>query len=556
VISTERQDQWREVIEPLLLRLIAARSDTNTAFEAVIEELILTWIKSRPYFCEHPELMGTQSLEDDIYQRKVVWALVRGESRRTVVLFHHHDAVGIADYGKLQELALRPDDLADALSRRKLSPRVRSDLESGKWLFGRGSADMKSGAAIQMAVLSHFSAGAKLPFSLLLLSVPDEETLSRGMLQAVRLMRELRRSQNLEYVLSINSEPYFNQVRDQAILFEGSVGKIMPIMYVKGVRSHVGDPYAGLNPSLVMANLQRLSELNTDLCDRNGNDATPPPVWVNLKDRKRDYDASIPEAAAGYFNWLTFTRSPVDIMIIMKKLATRALDDTLKHHESSYLRFCEMTGEDADDIDFEPEVLEYRELHQRALQIGGSAFLDSLAELSDSLATMTAKKEITLPEAAIRLLEFVADAADLEGPAVVLGLSGPYYPHVSNESLPGASNINLAETIDAISRELYGVRYESRPYFMGISDTSYAAWVGDERAIDAVRENSPGWDRIYHIPFDAIRELRAPVLNLGPWGKDLHKPSERVYADDVYRRIPEIITRFLESMFGIPADER
>lgn len=56
----------------------------------------------------------------------------------------------------------------------------------------------------------------------------------------------------------------------------------MPVLFVKGVKSHIGDPFNGFSPSLVLSDLQKKTELNIDLCDVIGNEATPPPVWVNL----------------------------------------------------------------------------------------------------------------------------------------------------------------------------------------------------------------------------------------------------------------------------------
>lgn len=221
-------------------------------------------------------------------------------------------------------MALRPEALAEALKKRNLSKAVRIDLESGEWLFSRGSADMKSGASIQMALIDKFSQDKSFQDNLLLISLPDEENISKGMLGATELMNDLSERHALDFKLIINSEPYFNQSKKKAILYEGSVGKIMPIIYVRGVRSHIGDPFNGLNPLLILAKIQALSELNIDLCDQFGNDATPPPIWVNLKDRKKSYDVSIPEAATGYFNWLTFTKTPVDIMERMISLSAKS----------------------------------------------------------------------------------------------------------------------------------------------------------------------------------------------------------------------------------------
>ncbi|MBU1107472.1 MAG: M20/M25/M40 family metallo-hydrolase [Candidatus Riflebacteria bacterium] len=540
----------RERIEPLFLRLIAARSDTNTSYELVIEEILLSWLKSRSYFTQNPDNLGTCRVFNDQHHREVVWALVKGQGSKTIVLMHHHDAVDIEDYGKLKYCALRPDELMKQLKTRQLNKSTRKDLESGEWLFARGCADMKSGAAIQLALLDEFSEIENFVGNVLLISVPDEETISKGMLSAVELMCELREKHQLEYVLTINSEPYFNQVKDKAIMYEGSVGKIMPVVFVKGVRSHISDPYNGINPSLILAHIQCLSELNVALCDQVGDDATPPPVWVNLKDRKRAYDASIPDAASGYFNWLTFTRSPVEVLDTMCDISQKALEEVMYRLVTSYSEFCRLNKDEEAELDFVPRVLDFKSLHQQALDKGGDHFLCLYEEYQLLLNELLSRNEIVLPEATIRLIEFTADYIDLEGPAVVIAVSGPYYPHVSNLLLENGNRYDLAKRVNAISLERYGVEYTSKAYFMGISDLSYATWVGNAEDVRIIKDNSPGWDTIYRIPFAGMQSLKMPVVNIGPWGKDLHKMTERVYIKDVYERVPEILAQLISDVLA------
>jgi arginine utilization protein RocB len=541
----ERQNS----IEQLFLRLVATRSDTNSLYERVVEEIILTWLKSREYFKQNPSLVGTRDIFNDKNERELVWALVKGKGNKTIVLVHHHDAVDIEDYGKIKNLAFRPDELREAMLTRKFSDSVKKDLASGEWIFGRGTADMKAGAAIQLNLIDEFSQKEDFEGNLLLLSVPDEETLSKGMLSAVELMEELHQEHGLEYILTINSEPYFNNVKNKAIMYEGSVGKIMPIVYVKGVRSHIGDPYNGINPSLILANIQSLTELNVDLCDKVGDDATPPPIWVNLKDRKKAYDASIPDAATGYFNWLTFTKSPFTILALLKKLCQKALEDSLQKFEQSYLNFCRLTDDEPDVISFEPRVIDYDTLWNEAVESGGDKFEAAFEKFLKKVNDLLDENVITLPEAGIRLIEFVADYIDLDGPTIVVAISGPYYPHITNSIIEGGERFDLHQRVNRISKELFNIEYKSKAYFMGISDLSYAAWAGNDKDVLAIKENSPGWDTIYKIPFKALQTLKMPVVNIGPWGKDLHKPSERVYARDVYVRIPAILEKLITEVF-------
>jgi arginine utilization protein RocB len=52
----------------------------------------------------------------------------------------------------------------------------------------------------------------------------------------------------------------------------------------------------------------------------------------------------------------------------------------------------------------------------------------------------------------------------------------------------------------------------------------------------------------FKIHFDVIEELGVEVINIGPWGKDLHRITERVYIPDVVETVPEIIRDLLKNI--------
>lgn len=537
---------FEEMIRTLFYRLLATQSDTNTISETYIEEQILNWFKEHPYFQDNNECLGAYPIANDHHQRNLIWAMVKGKGDKTIVLIHHHDAIDIEEYGRLKPYALRPDELEQALKTRKLSDNVKKDLESGEWTFARGAADMKSGAAIQMVLTTYFSTIKDFEGNIVMLSVPDEETLSKGMLAGATLLNELQKKHGLDYVLAINSEPYFNQSPNKAIFYEGSVGKIMPVLYVKGVKSHIGEPFNGFNPSLILADLQKKTELNTNLCDVYKGRATPPPVWVNLKDRKKAYDASIPEAATGYFNWLTFTRSPQDIMNRLMSISRRTMRDTLIHFQDAYENFCSLTGDIPEDISFSPKVYSFEEIYLMAKDQGKEDFEHTYFEFETSIVDLLDQNIITLPEAATRLIEFVTAYIDLDGPSIVVALSGPYYPHINNDFIDKKLEDSLEKIINTYSKEHYNLTFHPEPFFMGISDLSYVSFAGNSNDAEIIKKNSPGWDVIYKIPFKDLINLEMPVVNIGPWGKDLHKITERVLTDDVYEKIPMIIKHVIE----------
>ncbi|MDF3002226.1 MAG: family metallo-hydrolase, partial [Bacillota bacterium] len=194
-------------IDLVLRRLIAVNSETDTAGEKDCEAFLIDYLSGIPYFKENRDMFGTYSVEEDPLHRAVCWALVKGRGASTVVLIHHYDVVGIEDFKNLKEFAFRPDALAEALKSisEELHPEARADLFSGDYLFGRGSADMKAGGAIQLALLKRYSEIKELEGNILLLSLPDEENLSAGMRTAVDLLDELKEKHGLHYVYGFNS---------------------------------------------------------------------------------------------------------------------------------------------------------------------------------------------------------------------------------------------------------------------------------------------------------------------------------------------------------------
>lgn len=222
-------------------------------------------------------------------------------------------------------------------------------------------------------------------------------------------------------------------------------------------------------------------------------------------------------------------------------LANRSLRDTLIHFADAYENYCTLIGEKPEKISFAPRVYTFDQLYQNALEKKGSPFLNDYLAYQESLKHLLNLNSITLPEATTRLVDFVQDYIDLEGPALIVAISGPYFPHVNNGSTKNKLNFSLDAFINAFATKEYNLSFEPQGYFMGISDLSYATWSGNAADIAMIKSNSPGWDVIYKIPFGALTHPDMPVINLGPWGKDLHKITKRVYTKDVYERTPNIL---------------
>ena len=257
-----------------LNRLVAIPSDTGTCKEKEVEKELLKILSEIEYFKEQ-ETFGKRIIKEDYLGRSIIWGLVRGESNETIVLMHHHDVVDASDYGELAEYAYDMEQIKEKLyDRADLPQEVLVDLQDKEWVFGRGTADMKAGAAIQLALLEEYSKLKYRFYNVLLLSVPDEENMSVGMRKATTLLKELKEKYGLAYKLLINSEPHERSSALCGTIYTGSVGKLMPVIYAKGKIAHIGNAYAGINPISILSQMMEEIELSTDFCDRVGDEVT------------------------------------------------------------------------------------------------------------------------------------------------------------------------------------------------------------------------------------------------------------------------------------------
>lgn len=108
---------------------------------------------------------------------------------------------------------------------------------------------------------------------------------------------------------------------------------------------------------------------------------------------------------------------------------------------------------------------------------------------------------------------------------------------------------NVIEELKEYSKEKYNEEITVQNYYTGISDLSYAMFVSEQKDIDYIENNMIMWKDVYYIPLEVIKEVSMPVINVGPWGVDLHKYTERVYKEDLYYKTPEFIDLFIKRLF-------
>src|SRR5699024_7329311 len=132
-------------------------------------------------------------------------------------------------------------------------------------------------------------------------------------------------------------------------------------------------------------------------------------------------------------------------------------------------------------------------------------------------------------------------------PAVVLFFAPPFYPAINSSEDPLVQE-KIAETQcilqDKFQKEAKQVHYINEFY-----DLSYVNYDEDDIGWKDFKDNLPVWEGVYSIPFEEMQQLQAPVLNIGPFGKDAHKLTERLHKESAFVRTPYVLKEIIKSMF-------
>lgn len=517
-----------ERMKKLLYDFCSVPSISETPGELAMSGVLYDKVSELRYFRDNPENMAIHPIKGDRMNRSYFHALMEGGggSRKTVILLSHFDVVDVADYGSYKDYAFNPPEYTELLKKDcsiSLSQEAREDLQSGDYIFGRGTMDMKFGIALDVEIMYQLQDKLdNFPGNILLLSVPDEENNSAGMLAAVELLAELKKEKGLEYVCCIVSEPHFPKYPgdDSKYIYTGAIGKLLPVFLCFGRETHAGDPFSGLDPNLLTGKIIEMLELNPDHSDSVEGFRVPVPVCLKHSDVKDAYSVSTPAASYAYFNYMTIVSSPDEILERLRHVGEEAFAEVLRNIQDRADRLQTLTGSKQKLPQVKPVVITFQELYNMSLEAHGDVFKEHMKVHMENLPAGD------LRELSLGIAREVHKFCPYRDPMIVLFFAPPYYPHSELNRQKG----NIASVVDAIMEkalEKYGEKITPEPFFPGLSDMSYLGLPGNI-SIGNLKANFPLWGERYTIPLDAIAQLDIPFMNIGPLGKDAHKYTERL----------------------------
>lgn len=522
-------------LESLLYELVGWESETFSEGEKNFSIKLHEKMSHLPYFSEHADYLTLDPIDKG---RSFLTALYKNEhASDTVVLISHFDTVETEEYGQLQPICRKPLQLTEALKQHKdrLSKNAVKDLESGEYVFGRGTMDMKIGLAIHMGLIEKAIA-EEWPINLLLVTVPDEEVNSLGMRAAVKKLVNLSEEHGLVYQLFLNSESSFSQAPEDEnyYIYTGTIGKIMPSALFYGKETHVGEPLKGMTANYIAAYFNQQMEWNPLFQEEHLGEKTPLPVSLQQKDLKLSYSTQTPARAQALYNVFIMQRSAKDIMDRFEQVAI----DAVSRCNENYRALCKQENiQGIGDV----RVLRFEKLESYARDKFGDPFVDAVHSKALQMDELDERDQSFF--VADQLMHNCQELA----PAVILLFTPPYYPAVNSSDDP-----LIQKAVQLLSEMIEQMDIPLKPvnYFNGICDLSYVNYTDQNDGWTSYEKNTPIWGDGYFIPFEDMKKLRAPVLNVGAFGKDAHQLSERLHKESAFVRTPVLVEKLILGLFG------
>ncbi len=532
-----------EQAEFLTRHLVGIKSINGTEGEGAIADSIKEVLQSFPYFQQNPELVWEQAVPNDAVGRKNVFALVKGKkaSSKTVIFHSHIDTVGIEDFGHLKSQALNPDVLEAFFATYELDKEAQADAQSGDWLFGRGSVDMKSGAAVHLANVLYFTENLEgLTGNILLMLNPDEESQHKGMISAISELKRLKEEHGLNYVSAINDDfitPLY-EGDSHRYIYTGAAGKILPSFYIYGRESHVGDTLSSLDPNFIGAEITRRIHNNLDLAENIEGELTLPPTCLQQRDNKEFYTVQTATSSYLYFNYFLYESTAKEVMDKLTVITKEACADAEFHLLKQYQEFLKRTGLPGKELSWYMEV---------------TSLADFIEELENKgiPAVQTAKKvqqdnrHMEPRKLCFQIVEALQNLDPDKKPRVIIFFAPPYLPHnyLNEEDERDAKLLQSIKEVLAEAERQTGEQFALKKFFPYLADGSFLSLHETDEEISSLIDNFPEWESIYPVPIKGIRELNIPSINMGVYGKDGHKWTERVYKPYTFHVLPELIRK-------------
>jgi len=529
-----------------MVRMVKEPSISGTADENGVTYKIEEILRENPYFRVHPEHVMRVPVENDPLGRDLIAAYMElaPGCPDTIILTGHYDVVDVDEYGPLKDAAFDVEEITRRIGELHMDEASRADLESGEWIFGRGTADMKIGHALALELMHHYAEEGGINGNLLYVGVCGEETNSEGMLAAVPFFNRFAEEHSLKYKVLLLTECFMVDKPDDGTKYiqYGGAGKVMPLFFCVGHTTHGEEPFLGLDANLLNGEVYRRMHLNPLFCQKNHGVATAPPAGLKMQDLKLNYSLSSSLYAASYYNIATIKMQPEETMEKLVKLAEDAFHSANEIIEERAVFFGALAGTEPAVYRAEPKVRTFRQIWDAAAACYDGNLYAYMKQYAEELMAVNPEMQDTCVKMVKRLYELQPD----KDPMIIVAIIPPYYPDVNIDPEDGDTQKMLqaiGEIID-YAAEVHGEKLAASEYY-GISDLCYT-WLADGVNFDGLFENLAGNGMFYSFPAEAMKKFKVPALVLGAYGKDLHKYTERLHKHYNFDVLPDLYLKYID----------
>jgi arginine utilization protein RocB len=220
----------------------------------------------------------------------------------------------------------------------------------------------------------------------------------------------------------------------------------------------------------------------------------------------------------------------------MLQAARRAAAESEQYFASQYDRYIKVTGMPPKNISWEIDVKTYENYRLELEQKG----LDTQAAIQKRLSE-TAGMDLRL-----RSFELVHALRELDPdktPQIIFFYAPPFLPH-NYLTDDNSRHRQLKASLSSILQDNAagtGEIFEMRNFFPYLSDGSFLSIQESDAELQPLLKNLPEGDTLYPVPVEAIKQLNISSINMGVYGKDGHKWTERVYKPYSFHVLPDLI---------------
>lgn len=542
VFDLENVVEEKERVEILTRELVATKSVNGTSGEIDLVEKLEEILRSFKVFKQHPDWVWTQKIKGDQLGRKNIFAFLGKKNEQKTVLYHSHfDTVGIEDFGSVKEHALDSDYLENYFANYDGDDEIQEDAKTGDWLFGRGALDMKSGDAVNIANLLYFSEHPEEQTgNLLFMGNCVEENDHSGVIAALDELKRLQEEWGLKYRVAINTDFISPKYAgdEKKYIYYGAAGKTLTCFYIKGIETHVGNTYAGIDSTLIASHINSLINNNPEFVEDIPGEEILPSSCLMLRDQKDFYNVQTAKVTEMYFNTFTYKKPVFEIIEqlerAVKEECAKLLEKTIKR-ENGFL----------EKLDF-PNVNNTRKLSVYSFE----EYLNHLSDLGIDYHELingfvSENQNLDKRNAGFKLIDYLDRQVNDNEAKVVLFLAPPFCPHnsISKDS-------KVYQELENVLQENAGkIDFTLKQFFPYLSDSSYLMIDESSQEINKMKSNFPLVDQLYPLPYDKMRELNIPAVDIGVYGKGAHTWKERVCKPYSFEILPTLIRKFTQKVW-------